>query len=228
MEVALGERIDVRPSKIVAGLEAEKTNCWLQKLHIAATTCVDRSNEAVAKVLDVQSRYPASTDHGRLHVAVNQTPPRPIILGLDSQAVVGTALSGEELFRIEGLPSILSPYSYKGPTVVSCRLLATITAQDLQEQIAEALHCDALTIELLEKERYMDSNDVIQDVSLVVVKQSIGEPSERALMEKQERELQQRRAILRTRGWSEKKRRATLKGGEGCWRRVKRRDRRQR
>merc|ERR1712232_924248 len=30
---ALGEKIDVSANKIVAGLEAEKTNVWLQKLH---------------------------------------------------------------------------------------------------------------------------------------------------------------------------------------------------
>lgn len=48
---ALGEKIDVSANKIVAGLEADKTNLWLQKLHIAATTAVDKSEEAVQRVL---------------------------------------------------------------------------------------------------------------------------------------------------------------------------------
>ena len=34
-------------------LEADKTNVWLQKLHIAATTAVDKSEEAVQRVLYV-------------------------------------------------------------------------------------------------------------------------------------------------------------------------------
>merc|ERR1712039_515873 len=48
---ALGETIDVSANKIVAGLEPEKTNAWLQKLHTAATTCTKdnqaKSDEAV-------------------------------------------------------------------------------------------------------------------------------------------------------------------------------------
>merc|ERR1712032_498022 len=45
---ALGEKIDVSANKIVAGLDAEKTNALLQKLHQAATTCVGaKSEEAV-------------------------------------------------------------------------------------------------------------------------------------------------------------------------------------
>merc|ERR1712039_542078 len=48
---ALGEKVDVSANKIVAGLEADKTNLFLQKLHQAATTCVgDKSAEAVARV----------------------------------------------------------------------------------------------------------------------------------------------------------------------------------
>merc|ERR1711879_423022 len=44
---ALGEKLDVSANKIVAGLEAEKTNMWLQKLNTAATTCVGpKSDEA--------------------------------------------------------------------------------------------------------------------------------------------------------------------------------------
>merc|ERR1719409_350930 len=52
---ALGEKIDVSANKIVAGLEADKTNAWLQKLHVAATTAVDKSPEAVQRVLAGES-----------------------------------------------------------------------------------------------------------------------------------------------------------------------------
>merc|ERR1712139_761156 len=52
---ALNEKIDVSANKIVAGLEADKTNIWLQKLHIAATTAVDKSPEAVQRVLNGES-----------------------------------------------------------------------------------------------------------------------------------------------------------------------------
>merc|ERR1712113_1360480 len=48
---ALNEKIDVSASKIVAGLEAEKTNDWLQKLCTAATTCAGpTSDSAVERV----------------------------------------------------------------------------------------------------------------------------------------------------------------------------------
>lgn len=48
---ALGESIDVSANKIVAGLEPEKTNAWLQRLHAAATTCAgEKSDQAVARV----------------------------------------------------------------------------------------------------------------------------------------------------------------------------------
>merc|ERR1712039_968797 len=48
--IALNDKIDVSASKIVAGLEAEKTNAWLQKLHAAATTALAKSDEAVERV----------------------------------------------------------------------------------------------------------------------------------------------------------------------------------
>merc|ERR1712151_228391 len=49
---ALGEKIDVSANKIVAGLEADKTNAFLQKLHQAATVCVGaKSDEAVSRIL---------------------------------------------------------------------------------------------------------------------------------------------------------------------------------
>jgi len=50
---ALGEQVHVSASKIVAGLEADKTNAFLQKLHQAATTCVGaKSDDAVQRVLN--------------------------------------------------------------------------------------------------------------------------------------------------------------------------------
>merc|ERR1711879_585568 len=50
---ALGEKIEVSANKIVAGLEAEKTNAWLQKMHQAATTCAGpKSDEAVQRILN--------------------------------------------------------------------------------------------------------------------------------------------------------------------------------
>merc|ERR1712139_316632 len=52
---ALNEKIDVSANKIVAGREADKTNVWLQKLHIAATTAADKSEEAVSRVLAGES-----------------------------------------------------------------------------------------------------------------------------------------------------------------------------
>merc|ERR1712187_867572 len=52
---ALEEKIDVSANKIVAGLEADKTNVWLQKLHTAATTAADKSPEAVKRVLAGES-----------------------------------------------------------------------------------------------------------------------------------------------------------------------------
>merc|ERR1712176_85498 len=50
---AIGEKLDVSANKIVAGLDADKTNAFLQKLHQAATTCVGpKSEEAVQRVLN--------------------------------------------------------------------------------------------------------------------------------------------------------------------------------
>merc|ERR1712118_116251 len=52
---ALNEKVDVSANKIVAGLEADKTNNFLQKLHLAATTCTGpdqaKSDEAVQRIL---------------------------------------------------------------------------------------------------------------------------------------------------------------------------------
>ena len=42
---------NAKANKIVAGLEPEKTNAWLQRLHAAATTCAgEKSDAAVARV----------------------------------------------------------------------------------------------------------------------------------------------------------------------------------
>jgi TRAF3-interacting protein 1 len=40
-EMIVGEKIDVKPSKIVAGLEPDKTNYFLQRLFQAATAGID-------------------------------------------------------------------------------------------------------------------------------------------------------------------------------------------
>mmetsp|Transcript_11410 Transcript_11410/g.32315 ORF Transcript_11410/g.32315 Transcript_11410/m.32315 type:complete len:202 (-) Transcript_11410:47-652(-) len=53
---ALGEKIEVSANKVVAGLEADKTNHFLQKLTTAAQTCVGaKSDEAVQRVLNGES-----------------------------------------------------------------------------------------------------------------------------------------------------------------------------
>merc|ERR1712032_196584 len=53
---ATGEKLDVSANKIVAGLDADKTNAFLQKLHQAATTCVGaKSDEAVQRVQNGES-----------------------------------------------------------------------------------------------------------------------------------------------------------------------------
>ena len=41
VELMIGEKIDVKPAKIVAGLEPEKTNAFLVMLFQAATSGVD-------------------------------------------------------------------------------------------------------------------------------------------------------------------------------------------
>lgn len=41
VELVIGDEIDVRPAKIVAGQEAEKTNFFLQNLFRAATAGID-------------------------------------------------------------------------------------------------------------------------------------------------------------------------------------------
>ena len=52
VEQILGEEMDVKPTKIVAGLEPEKTNEFLQALFRAATSGID-STPYVKKVLGI-------------------------------------------------------------------------------------------------------------------------------------------------------------------------------
>jgi TRAF3-interacting protein 1 len=42
-EMVVGEKIDVKPQKIVAGLEPDRTNYFLQKLYQAACSGIDSS-----------------------------------------------------------------------------------------------------------------------------------------------------------------------------------------
>ena len=48
-EMVVGEKIDVKPSKIVAGLEPDRTNYFLQRLFQASTSGID-SRPFVAKI----------------------------------------------------------------------------------------------------------------------------------------------------------------------------------
>jgi TRAF3-interacting protein 1 len=49
-EMVIGEKIDVKPSKIVAGLEPDRTNYFLQQLFRAATSGLD-STPYVRKII---------------------------------------------------------------------------------------------------------------------------------------------------------------------------------
>ena len=41
VEMVIGEKIDIKPSMVLAGQQAEKTNAWLQQMFRAATSGVD-------------------------------------------------------------------------------------------------------------------------------------------------------------------------------------------
>jgi TRAF3-interacting protein 1 len=49
-EMIVGEKMDVKPSKIVAGLEPDKTNYFLQRLFQASTAGID-STPYVKKIM---------------------------------------------------------------------------------------------------------------------------------------------------------------------------------
>jgi len=53
VEFVIGEKIDVKPTKIVAGLEADKTNLFLQCLFKAATSGID-TTPIVRKILGME------------------------------------------------------------------------------------------------------------------------------------------------------------------------------
>jgi len=75
------------------------------------------------------------------------------MLSKHGATVIGTAISGDELFR--------SLYSN------SCR------CADLQQIIAKGLDCDDHAIELVEEDRTLAENHMIADVGLVVAKQMV-------------------------------------------------------
>jgi len=88
---ALAEKIDVSANKIVAGLEADKTNLWLQKLHQAATTCVGaKSDEAVQRVMSGESIAAPKKEKKKKD---DDAPPPPPPEGGDD---AGAAAAGEE------------------------------------------------------------------------------------------------------------------------------------
>ena len=51
-EMMIGEKIDIKPSMILAGHEADKTNLWLQQMFRAATSGVD-STPYVQQILGI-------------------------------------------------------------------------------------------------------------------------------------------------------------------------------
>mmetsp|Transcript_26958 Transcript_26958/g.26031 ORF Transcript_26958/g.26031 Transcript_26958/m.26031 type:complete len:133 (+) Transcript_26958:55-453(+) len=53
VEMMSGEKLEVKPAKIVAGLEADKTNIFLQQLFKVATAGVD-STPYVKKILGIE------------------------------------------------------------------------------------------------------------------------------------------------------------------------------
>lgn len=96
---ALNEKIDVSANKIVAGLEAEKTNLWLQKLHQAATTCpADKAAESVQRVM--QGDTVAAPKKEKKKKEEDAAPPPPPPEGAEP-AAAGAADADEETRKKE-------------------------------------------------------------------------------------------------------------------------------
>merc|ERR1712039_347771 len=97
---ALGEKLDVSANKIVAGLEAEKTNAWLQKMHQAATTCVGpKSDEAVQRILNGENvAAPKKEKKKKEEDAAPAPPPAP---AGDDGAAAAAAAAEEEAKKAE-------------------------------------------------------------------------------------------------------------------------------
>ena len=85
----LGYKIDIKPSYVLAGLQADKTNVWLQQIFTAATSGVD-STPFVAKIiggLDVESCKAEDTERGmnNKRKSIGNQPVKPDQIDLENQ-----------------------------------------------------------------------------------------------------------------------------------------------
>jgi len=81
VEISLSQQITIRAGKVVAGLESENTNVFLQLLFQAATSCSeDQSNSAVAQVLaDAPKIAPAPPPAADIPAIPVMPPPQPAV-----------------------------------------------------------------------------------------------------------------------------------------------------